>query len=79
MILNLYLNSFIKHFLPFGLQTTQIHLNYWSEKDFNNFSKLIKKHSNKVVSYDEALRLTSDNLRDKIFNFFIKKFLSLKE
>lgn len=65
-------------FLPFGLQTTQIHLNYWSEKDFNNFSKLIKKHSNKVVSYDEALRLTSDNLRDKIFNFFIKKILIFK-
>ena len=43
-------------FFKNGFQTTQIHLNYWSEKDFNNFSKLIKKHSNKVVSYDEALR-----------------------
>ena len=34
-------------FLPFGLQTTQIHLNYMSEKDFNSFSKLIKKKFSK--------------------------------
>ena len=28
-------------FLPFGLQTTQIHLNYWTENEFNKFSELI--------------------------------------
>ena len=31
-------------FLPFGLQTTQIHLNYWTENEFNKFSELIYKY-----------------------------------
>ena len=65
-------------FLPFGLQTTQIHLNYMSEKDFNSFSKLVKKNSQKIISYDEALNLSSNSLIDKILNSFIKKILIFK-
>ena len=30
--------------LPFGIQATQIHLNYWTQEDFNNFEKFIKKN-----------------------------------
>jgi len=65
-------------FLPFGLQTTQIHLNYWSENEFNKFSNLIYKNREKVVSYDVALKLISSNKTDKIINGIIRKLLILK-
>ena len=65
-------------FLPFGLQTTQIHLNYWSENEFNKFSNLIHKNREKVVSYDVALKLISSNKTDKIINGIIKKLLIFK-
>ena len=66
-------------FLPFGLQTTQIHLNYWSENEFNKFSNLIHKNREKVVSYDVALKLISSNKTDKIINGIIKKLLIFKK
>ena len=36
-------------FLPFGLQTTQIHLNYWTDKEFDNFSDLIVKNNKNCI------------------------------
>ena len=46
-------------FLPIGLQTTQIHLNEMSKKDFNNLKTFINKNKN-IISYDDALKLLSD-------------------
>ena len=54
--------------LPFGLQTTQIHLNYMDEKEFNKFQNLIEKNHKKIISYDEALNLLTDNLSNKLIN-----------
>ena len=79
MKLNLYHNFSTNLFsCLFGLQTTQIHLNYWSEKEFNKFSNLIYKNREKVVSYDEALKLISFAKTDKIINNIIRKLLILK-
>ena len=41
--LNLFHNYSISFFLPIGLQTTQIHLNEMSKKDFNNLKTFINK------------------------------------
>ena len=65
-------------FLPFGLQTTQIHLNYWSDKEFDKFYDLISKNYKKIISYDEALKFISNNTSDKILNKIIKSLLILK-
>lgn len=65
-------------FLPFGLQTTQIHLNYWQEKDFEKFSNLIIKNRNKIIPYDEALKLISAKPSDLLINKVIKKILMSK-
>ena len=65
-------------FLPFGLQTTQIHLNYWSDKEFDKFYDLISKNYKKIISYDEALKFISNNTSDKILNKIIKGLLILK-
>ena len=62
--------------LPFGIQSTQIHLNYWGEKDFDIFKKFIEKNSNKIVSYEEAVNKINNNY--KLINPFIKKILQLK-
>ena len=58
--------------LPFGIQTTQIHLNYWKSEDFNNFEKFIEKNSNKIITYDQTL----NKINNKFFYKFINKSLA---
>ena len=53
-------------FLPLGLQTTQIHLNYWTEKELDNFLNIISKNYKKIISYEEALKLLSNKTVDKL-------------
>ena len=64
--------------LPFGIQTTQIHLNYWNQKDFDIFEKFIIQNSNKIISYDQALEKINNNLFYKLINILIKKILQIK-
>ena len=63
--------------LPFGIQTTQIHLNYWNQKDFDDFEKFVIKNSNKIISYDDALQKINDNLFYKFVNFLTKIILRI--
>ena len=63
--------------LPFGIQATQIHLNYWDEKDFDNFEKFIKKNLNKIITYDQALKTVNNNFFYKIINSLFEKILKL--
>ena len=65
-------------FLPFGLQTTQIHLNYWTENEFNKFSELIYKYKKQIISYDDALKMLSEKSSDKFLNKIIKAILIFK-
>ena len=64
--------------LPFGIQATQIHLNYWRQKDFNNFERFIEKNSNKIITYDQALEKINNNFFYKFINGFSAKILKLK-
>ena len=63
--------------LPFGIQATQIHLNYWNEKDLDNFEKFIKKNLNKIITYDQALKTVNNNFFYKIINSLFEKMLKL--
>ena len=65
-------------FFPFGLQTTQIHLNTMDEKEFNRLQFLIEKNYENIITYDEALSLLSNNLLDKFINKVIYCLLRLK-
>jgi len=65
-------------FLPLGLQTTQIHLNYWTEKELDNFLNIISKNYKKIISYEEALKLLSNKTVDKLISKFIRKALIIK-
>ena len=66
------------YLLPFGIQSTQIHINYWSDKDFINFKKFIEKHHNKVIKADLAFSKISNSYLNKIVNATLKKLLKLK-
>ena len=70
---------FYKIFLiPFGLQTTQIHLNIMKDEDFNKLQSLIEKNYQNIITYDEALDLLSENLLDKFINKIIYYLLIFK-
>lgn len=67
-------------FLPFGIQSTQIHLNYWTEKDFQNFELFLKKNKDRFISFEEAISKVNNNIISKLINILIKfilKFLRI--
>ena len=64
--------------LPFSIQTTQIHLNYWKQKEFDNFEKFIANNSKKAITYDQALKKINDSLFYSFINSSTKKILQAK-
>ncbi len=62
-------------FLPFGIQSTTIHLNYWNEKDFNNFEKFIEKNADKIITYDQAIKKINNSLFYSLIKILMKKSL----
>ena len=64
--------------LPFGIQTFQIHLNYYKEKDFNILKKFIESNSNKIITYDQAISKIKNNFSYSIIRGTIKKILQVK-
>ena len=66
------------YILPFGIQTTQIHLNYWSIEDYKKFEKFVKKNVSNIINYDEALSKSSNQLQNKILNFMVKSIIKTK-
>ena len=64
--------------VPFGIQTFQIHLNYFKEKDFKDFEAFIEKNSNKIITYEQAIKKISDSFSSKIIRLISKKILQTK-
>ena len=64
--------------LPFGIQSTKLHLHTWKEIDYINFEKFIKKNSNKIITYDQALAKINNNLFYRFIRFLTTKVLKLK-
>ena len=62
-------------FLPFGIQSTQIHLNYWDDKYFLNFEKFISKNYKKIVDLNYILNLGKTNVFKNIINYSVEKTL----
>tara|TARA_B100001175_G_scaffold290781_1_gene275481 strand:+ start:1452 stop:2261 length:810 start_codon:yes stop_codon:yes gene_type:complete len=61
--------------LPFGIQSTTIHLNYWNEKDFDNFEIFIKKNIDKIITYDYAIKKINNNFFYGFIKILLKKIL----
>ena len=63
--------------LPFGIQSTQVHLNYWNEDDFLRFKKFIVKNYTKIISFDKALKKINNNFFYLSMNWFVEKTLKI--
>ena len=66
------------YMLPLGIQSTQIHINYWKEKDLKIFKRFIEKNHKKIVNLDYAFSINNENFFLKILNLFIKQTLKIK-
>ena len=62
-------------FLPFGIQSTQIHINYWDDIEFKKFEKFINKYHKKIVNLDYLISLTNPNSIQSITNYIVEKTL----
>ena len=58
--------------LPFGFQTTQIHLNNWEEKYFNKFQSFLVKNKGRIMTYHQVLNKTSNSKLKKLIRNFLK-------
>ena len=63
--------------LPFGIQSTQIHLNYWKEIDFIKFEKFIIKNKSNIISFDQAIKKVNNSLFFKSINWMSEKTLKI--
>ena len=64
--------------LPFGIQSFSIHLNYYSQEDFDNLKKFIEANYKKIISYDQAILKTTNTLPFKIIRIISRKILRIK-
>ena len=58
--------------LPFGIQSTQIHLNYWNKDDYESFEEFIIKYNNKIINFERCIETINNNFLSKIVNFGTK-------
>jgi len=64
--------------LPFGIQSFQIHLNYFNEKDFIDFENFITQNSKKIITYDDAILKKNNGIFYKTIRIATKKILQIK-
>ena len=63
--------------LPFGIQSTQVHLNFWKEDDFLRFEKFIIKNNKKIISFEDALKKVNKNIIYLLINWITGKSLKI--
>jgi len=61
--------------LPFGIQSTQMHLNYWQENDYEIFENFILNNHKKIITFEDCINKTNDSLFSKLINFGTKASL----
>jgi len=63
--------------LPFGIQSTQVHLNYWNESNYRNFDKFLRKNQKKIISFDEVIKKIKTGFFIKTTNYTLKNCLKI--
>ena len=64
-------------FLPFGIQSSQIHLNEWSDTDFFQFKKFIEKNKNSILDFNKVVQKVNGNRLTNFINFNVEFFLKI--
>ncbi len=62
-------------FLPFGIQSTQMHINTWNNNNFENFESFVRKNFRKIVNLDYIIDITNPNIIQNLANYFVEKTL----
>ena len=62
-------------FLPFGIQSTQMHINEWDDETYKNFELFIEKNYNKILALDKIIDITNPNLIQNFINYLVEKTL----
>ena len=62
-------------FLPFGIQSTQLHINEWNENKFENFSLFISKYYKKIVDLNYVIEIANPNKIQNCLNYLVEKSL----
>ncbi len=63
--------------LPYGIQSTQIHLNYIKKKNFDNLENFFKKNQKKIIDFNLVLGKVSNSLFSNASKFILEKSLKL--
>ena len=61
--------------LPFGIQSTQIHLNYWDIKDYNKFEKFVIENHSKIINFDQCIERVNNSNFSRLINFTTKNIV----
>lgn len=61
--------------LPFGIQSTQIHINYWDKNYLQNFEDFIYKNHRKIIDIDYILNLSKPSFFKNSINYAVEKTL----
>ena len=64
-------------FLPFGIQSTQMHINDWSEEAYEKFENFVKKNHNSIVNLDYIVSVANSNYLQNVANYFVEKTLKI--
>ena len=62
-------------FLPFGIQSTQMHINEWNDEAYNNFEIFVKKNYSKILNLNNIIEVTNPNSLQNLTNYLIEKTL----
>jgi len=62
-------------FLPFGIQSTQMHINEWNESNFKDFSLFVSKNCKKIVDLEYVIEITNPNKIQNCLNYLVEKSL----
>ena len=63
--------------LPFGIQSTQVHLNYMNENNFTKFKNFIIKNKKNIINFDEALNASNNGVFSNLTRFVSEKILKI--
>ena len=63
---------------PFGIQSFQIHLNYFKQDDFDNLKKFVELNWKKIITYNQAVLKLKNTFSYKIIRVITKKILQIK-
>jgi len=62
-------------FLPFGIQSTQMHINEWNEDSLKKFEIFIEKNKQKIICLDYIIDIAKTSRIQNLTNYCVEKTL----